>query len=116
MTSLPRPLRLGVALIMTAIFTGLSCLPAEAAKQPGVRLLTPSKPMLARACKVNVLRGVGSLVELLVTCEGKSVVVSYSLLSKEYCDPKMRCYSSLSPIARHYLRSDRSPQRKAHAW
>ncbi len=58
-------------------------------------------------CKAAMLRGNGALVELLVTCGGKSVMVSYSPVSNEYCDPKMRCYSSLSPITERYMKASR---------
>lgn len=77
--------------------------PANAKLFVGPAQADAERKPVDRPCKVGVLGSAGSVVELVMTCGSRSVVVSFSPISKQYCDPKMRCHFSLAPIAQRYM-------------
>ena len=52
--------------------------------------------------RVEVVRRMGSIVEIAVSCDVTVFYASYSISDRAYCDPKMRCTDSLPVLAKRY--------------
>ena len=55
--------------------------------------------------KVKVVRNLGLVAELAVTCGTSSIYLSYSVTEKMFCDPKFRCSKSFLHVAGRYCSS-----------
>ncbi len=55
--------------------------------------------------KVEFVRGMGPVVELAVSCEFTTFYVSYSVVDRSFCDPKLRCSRSLPMVTKRYCNS-----------
>lgn len=97
---------LKVCAIVSAALVAVGTNAAQANTSPNLTNLQSVVPRPAAVkCMWEVLNGNSLRVELIVTCDAKSAIFTYSKIDGVYCDAAMKCAKALKPLAASHFRA-----------